>query len=33
MTGYAMELLGTERLRELRREAIGDRLIRAAAAA
>jgi hypothetical protein len=33
MTGYAMELLGTERLRELRHEATGDRLIRSAAVA
>jgi hypothetical protein len=32
MTGYAMELLGTERLRELRHEATGDRLVRMAAA-
>ena len=27
MTGYAMERLGTERLRELRHEATGDRLV------
>jgi len=32
MTGYAMELLGTERLQELRHEAAGDRLVRPAAA-
>ena len=28
MTGYAMELLGRERLQELRHEAAGDRLVR-----
>ncbi len=32
MTGYAMELLGTERLQALRHEAAGDRLVRQAAA-
>lgn len=31
MTGYAMEMLGAERLRDLRHEATGHRLIRAAA--
>ncbi len=31
MTGYAMELLGTERLQELRHEADGGRLMKTTA--